>query len=938
MALRYHHQSRRQQSLFSGAIGRIVAVLIAVLALLTLLALVLVNGATIRGPLASLLSDRINATVTIEDAEFSPLYPDTIKLTGITVSAPDFKGVIDEAYVEIDLRRSLFSDTLYVDDLYLNAPEIDLGPLLEKTATALPYAKTVLTALRLDNLPLDGEYLKAQNARLRFQAVTLEGGGRPHFATGTLKLEEGSVMTGLPFKSLELTLEDSGETLQLPRFSGQLWGGTVSGAGVFDKESRTLNLSELNLSQNILKTGALSSLPLKVHAAQGHLSSVMLSLTDKGTLLSGLTGSFDSLKLLPKGLSLSFKGTVEEISHPESSTVLTDSTGELSLKEGNLKASLTGRWLEGDYTLKAGYREETRELNVEELTLTGNKLEIGATQLKPLTDFLKTGRINLEHVRLENIALLSFIDRLPLSAEALTLSLDGFSLNKDGLHHHPTGVFNVEAGSVLLSDLYIERVAALGTLDDNLLTLSVPQLTFREGSSLTLSGTLSRLPDGQSFIYALARDFDVSALNSRLLPHLFAGKVSLELSLSSAGNTPDALIRHLTGKVSLSSDTLLISGLGFDLINGGDLTRHELDLTELLTALSVSDGGFYDTSLQLTFGNAEGRLRGSTVLPTAEVYVNHRLNLEDLTLAGRSLFTSPSHDSVTHVTLSGTLKDPRFSLRPQKRGERRPGISLSFNAPAAQDSAEPEVKETLPPLQGEGNRNSQGTARYLPDAAPGTAAESAVNHLQKTPSEPVAAPGADPSALSQDNGAELRQETSRNKEPSVSTEMTESAPASERTQTDSATAAAATAEPGVYRGSSSLREEASEVRLSEKVPGTPAERPASEPAPSEKSAAKPSPQGTAENAQALQRENPVSTPETAPRRSQGSASSLPQSTAPDSGALQSDSAGPSDRRADPDMEEATEGRSTDPDESAELTAPHRNHEVRMPADWPPFSA
>ena len=132
MALRYHHQSRRQQSLFSGAIGRIVAVLIAVLALLTLLALVLVNGATIRGPLASLLSDRLNATVTIEDAAFSPLYPDTLKLNGVKIRAQDFEGVIDEAYVEIDLTRSLFSDTLYVDDLYLNAGERILAPCLIK--------------------------------------------------------------------------------------------------------------------------------------------------------------------------------------------------------------------------------------------------------------------------------------------------------------------------------------------------------------------------------------------------------------------------------------------------------------------------------------------------------------------------------------------------------------------------------------------------------------------------------------------------------------------------------------------------------------------------------------------------------------------------------------------------------------------------------------
>ena len=695
MALRYHHQSRRQQSLFSGAIGRIVAVLIAVLALLTLLALVLVNGATIRGPLASLLSDRLNATVTIEDAAFSPLYPDTLKLNGVKIRAQDFEGVIDEAYVEIDLTRSLFSDTLYVDDLYLNAGGADLGPLLNKAVGALPFTSASLKALRLDNLPLNGERLQAHQSRLRFQDVTLDGGGALGFKEGTLQLEEGSILQELPFKSLELTLSEEGSSLNLKRFTGQLLGGTVSGAGVFNTETQSLALSTLNLSQNVLKLTALKALPFTLSAEKGFLSSVLLDVQPQGTLLSGLTGSLDALKSDPAGLSLNFRGEVAEISHPQSATVLTDNEGSLSVSPAELQATLQGHYLEGDYTLKARYAAESSTLTLEELTLAGGKVEFGAAQLAPLRRFLKEGRINLEHVRLDKISLLSFMDNLPLSAESLTLSLDGFSLSKDGLRHHPTGVFNMEAGSLLISDLYVARLTALGTLDDNLLTLSLPQLTFREGSALTLSGTLSRLPDGQSFIYALTRNFDVSALNSRLSPHLFAGKVNAELSLTSTGNTPDALLKHLKGKVTLTSDSLLISSFGLDLINGGGRERHELNLTELRDALSVADGGFYDTFLQLTFDNGEGQLRGNTVLPTAEVYLNHRLNLEDLTLSGRSLFTSPSHDSVTYLTLSGPLTGPHFSLRPQKRGEPRPGIGANFNAPKIEANAQANAESKL---------------------------------------------------------------------------------------------------------------------------------------------------------------------------------------------------------------------------------------------------
>ena len=44
------------------------------------------NGTAIKGPLGSYLSKQTGLDVTIEDAEFSPVYPDVIKLNNVKVN------------------------------------------------------------------------------------------------------------------------------------------------------------------------------------------------------------------------------------------------------------------------------------------------------------------------------------------------------------------------------------------------------------------------------------------------------------------------------------------------------------------------------------------------------------------------------------------------------------------------------------------------------------------------------------------------------------------------------------------------------------------------------------------------------------------------------------------------------------------------------------
>lgn len=74
------------------------------------------NGSQVKGPLSIYLSSKFNMEVSIGDAEFSPIYPDVIKLYNVTFG----KSKIGELYVEYDLRSAMGSDELRIKDLYLN--------------------------------------------------------------------------------------------------------------------------------------------------------------------------------------------------------------------------------------------------------------------------------------------------------------------------------------------------------------------------------------------------------------------------------------------------------------------------------------------------------------------------------------------------------------------------------------------------------------------------------------------------------------------------------------------------------------------------------------------------------------------------------------------------------------------------------------------------
>ena len=84
-------------------------------ALLVLIVAIFFTGSRVKGPLASYLSSKSGLEVSIAAAEFSPLYPNIIKLSEVSFG----HSLIGEFYLEFEL-GSLWSDELHINDIRLS--------------------------------------------------------------------------------------------------------------------------------------------------------------------------------------------------------------------------------------------------------------------------------------------------------------------------------------------------------------------------------------------------------------------------------------------------------------------------------------------------------------------------------------------------------------------------------------------------------------------------------------------------------------------------------------------------------------------------------------------------------------------------------------------------------------------------------------------------
>jgi hypothetical protein len=623
------------------------------------------NGQHVKDPLLKILTERSGMPFSVGRVEFSPLYPDTLKLHDVGFGGSS----IGELYAEYDLRSLLSEKRLVIRDLYVKDVKTAPGDVEKMARGRLGFESVQVDALHAVNVPVDAAGLKSDSASFEISSLVLDGGGA-EAGSGSGELSKGTFRS-LPFRSLSGKFELGRGGAKISSMQLDALGGTISGSFTMPDPS-TLDFSELNLDRVVLKDPE-RQLPkdLKITAAQASANSMVALLPSRGLALSGMDGRFVDLSLSDGEASFIYTGRIGEVSVPDMQLTAEDARAEVSAAAGGADIKLGGRVFGGSFSLDA-FASAEGGLSVRSLSLGGGRLELTEDLRGGLAKRLSEP-VTVGTLTLSGMSFLSHLSDLRLSAREISGTVSGFSWSgKDGFAPAPAGAASLSASDVLFHDLRCSELSLISNFSSQGVTISVPKAVFGK-SSATFAMSLP-LDDGKGFVIAQARDFDASSLNSDLMPRTLGGTFDLDAQLRTQGPLSD-FVKNLSGHVTVKSGSLLVSDFGLDLINGGKKGVYSLPWDKLEAALGDSDCGFHDLLMQIEFSNGKGVLNATASLPASRMSMHSETSLEDGKTKGEAFFASYPRDSLTTVEIGGSLPSPQFAINALERGPvLRPGL------------------------------------------------------------------------------------------------------------------------------------------------------------------------------------------------------------------------------------------------------------------------
>ena len=601
-----YHKRRAQRS-HSKVLGFLTKALMT-LGLMVVIAFVLIvlffNGNQIKKPLSTYLSAQTGFEVTIGDAEFSPLYPDVIKLSDVSFG----NSKIGEFYLEYDLRSALSSERLEIDDLYLNGLTITPEDLAQLMASRLGYESIYAHLVRFHHTPVKTQFLQAQDATIRLNQVGFSPSEGLTYRSGALAASAAALFDN-EVKDLSLQFEHQSDGLSINNFTAAMLGGMVSGHGRYlpyaDNVASTgfssasgftqqggadLIFDELNLSQVILHQSLRPSADINLSAKQVNLSQVIYT-NDQQTLaakqtdpktepkaeqsaepqaesapttaqapapdasdyhsmvMQGISGKLYNLELSSEHFSARFDGAIDALSFPNLQTSFEHNKGSAELRDEQLSFDFSGSLYEGNYALQGALDRARHELTLQQLKLDKSKLALNPPRL----DFLQHKNaytIKLEQAQFEGLEFLSFLNQLPLSIQTISGSAH------DLIWRASAPEANTPA--TILGPLAADQE---GELKLNLHNLLYSNLLF---SDIELAANLTPKQLQLSLPQVRLQESSLSAQGTLSLSDSGLSTLALEAQDFESADLNSNLIGHmLTGKVNLNAQ-LTTSFTGWD--------------------------------------------------------------------------------------------------------------------------------------------------------------------------------------------------------------------------------------------------------------------------------------------------------------------------------------------------------------------------------------
>ena len=448
------------------------------------------NGSQVKGPLSIYLSSKFNMEVSIGDAEFSPIYPDVIKLYNVTFG----KSKIGELYVEYDLRSAMGSDELRITDLYLNKINIDPNDLLTVANSKLGFNSIRAQTARFYGTPLRTTFLNAPSATVRLENVTYSAQEGLTFRSGALSTGKARLFND-EVKSFNIEFTHNDKGIAINNFSAGILGGTVTGHGTYNiisnehnslsdgdipssntpPISAEISLDELNLSKVIINQGLRAPKNVKLSARKTNLTDVIFTNNVLGNqsegkkpseqsklfakpnskstpapitpeesesqylsyIMQGINGTIDDLYIDHDDIEGMFEGHIDEISFPNLQTTFENNNAIASFENNKMEFDLKGNLYEGTFNSIGSLDLTKKRLSVTELRMSKNKLALN----RPRLDFIKKQfsdhSLFIKNAKFNQLEFLSYINSLPLSIQ----SISGTANN---IFVHPTVLKDLE--------------------------------------------------------------------------------------------------------------------------------------------------------------------------------------------------------------------------------------------------------------------------------------------------------------------------------------------------------------------------------------------------------------------------------------------------------------------------------------------------------------
>lgn len=651
----------KNKSSFGHFFIKIFAFFFIIICLLLAVFIVFFNGNNVKDPLLKLLNERSSLNINFNEIEFSALYPNVFKIKGLKLN----NSSIEEIYCEYDLKDAIYNQDFVINDLYVRNAQLDEQTYQKLLEEKLGFKTIKIKNLSLVSTPLKSAEISLPKADANFKDITITA-QKINLKQAQIEANEGEFL-GIKIKNLQFNGNLNSNTIFFDKLSLNTLGGFLEASGEFQRLSKTLNFTDLSLKRIIIK----DPLPF-LEITADNVSLDNLSIAKEDLYLGELSGIFNNLSFKQNKLKGRFSGNIGEITFSDLNLTFENNQLQASFDD-TTSFKVQGNYLNGNYSILANWNSQQLEID---------KLSFNHVKFEPTDKFIANLKnkisypVTINKLDLKNIELISHIEALPLSIKTIDGNLDNFSFDKQGKLCNKAASAQLKIKNTFYSDLYIYNLDLLANLTDNIINITVSDLTFRESS---INGALSYNRQNHTFfVIASTHKFELSSLNSSLIPHTLSGSLDFELTLKGIYEKGN-FWHDLQGEIKASGEKILISAFGLDLLNGGDKKSYSLDLTQMLHALSDADCGLIKPNFSCEFDGKLGKMRFNSETISSKIHAFAQLDLNTLNLNGQMHLVSLPLDSSSTLELNGTINSPLFKLDAIERGENRPGIMPKIN-------------------------------------------------------------------------------------------------------------------------------------------------------------------------------------------------------------------------------------------------------------------